>query len=114
MRLPVRLGGLGLQSATSTMGPAFLGGIEMSVPHFTGRDGLMPQLQDIIGDVTGHNRWRSLLDSGTRLAEEFLLAYNSIQEEGQTASDYLRINLEGALSYQQSILETVPLMVPLY
>ena len=44
VRLQVRLGGLGLRSLADSIPAAFIGSIEMSLPHFVGENGIIPQL----------------------------------------------------------------------
>ena len=53
---------------------AFIGGVEMSLPHFTGEDGICAQLGEVVGMVEGLDRWNTFLVSGSRTAEEFLRA----------------------------------------
>ena len=54
-RLPVSKGGLGLRSMSQVSGPAYMGGIEMSLPFFTGEHGLLQG-----GTRTGHEFWGGL------------------------------------------------------
>ena len=44
MELPVRQGGMGLESQAGLRGPAFLGGLELALPHFNGEGGVCPPL----------------------------------------------------------------------
>ena len=37
---PIKLGGLGLRSLVETSPAAFVGGVEMCIPHFTGHEGI--------------------------------------------------------------------------
>ena len=53
---PVKMGGLGLRSQTETSSAAFIGGVEMSLPHFTGEDGICAQLEEVVGMVEGLDR----------------------------------------------------------
>ena len=48
---PVKQGGLGLRSNAETSPAAFVGGVEMSLPHFTGEEGICPLLEDQVGRV---------------------------------------------------------------
>ena len=50
---PIKLGGFGLRSLVETSPAAFVGGVEMSLPHFTGHDGVCPKLEDVIGNIEG-------------------------------------------------------------
>ena len=47
--------GLGLRSQVETGAAAFLGGVEMSLPHFTGEDGICTELEWLGGSrgITG-------------------------------------------------------------
>ena len=60
--------GLGLRSQVETGAAAFLGGVEMSLPHFTGEDWIYTQLEGVIGRVEGHNRWGTFLAGGSHTA----------------------------------------------
>ena len=51
VRLPVRLGGLGLRSLVDTSPAAFLGSVEMTLPHFGGGKRVVP--------APGASPWRS-------------------------------------------------------
>ena len=53
---PVKLGGLGPRSQADTSTAAFMGIVEMSLPHLTGVDGICHQLEEVVGKVEGHNR----------------------------------------------------------
>ena len=55
--LPIKLGGLGLRSLVETSPAAFVGGVEMSLPHFTGEGGICPLLADVVGQVEGGDRF---------------------------------------------------------
>ena len=47
LRSPLRLGGMGLRSIVETSLVAFIGGVEQSVQHFMGEDGLCKQLEQV-------------------------------------------------------------------
>ena len=69
----VKLGGLGLRSLVETCPAAFLGGLEMSLPHMVGDDevaGICPQLENVVGEVRGGERWESFLLAGSRTSRE--------------------------------------------
>ena len=53
IRQPVKLGGLGLRSMEETSKAAYIGGVEMSLPHFAGDGGICPLLADHVGRVEG-------------------------------------------------------------
>ena len=95
---PVKLGGLGLRSQLETSAAAFIGGVEMSLPHFTGEEGICVQLEEVVGRVEGGNRWETFLTAGSRTAQEFQQAWDSIRLEAQTCSNYLGKELEGVLA----------------
>ena len=95
---PVKLGGLGLRSQAETSAAAFLGGVEMSLPHFTGEDGICTLLQGVVGRVEGHHRWGTFLESGSRTAAEFGRAWGSMRLEAQECSNYLGKELGGELA----------------
>ena len=72
VRTPVRLGGMGYRSVAETSLPAFLGGVEQALSHFTGEGGVCAQLAGVVGNLQNSaNRWRDLLTSGCRTGEEF-------------------------------------------
>ena len=53
---PVKFGGLGLRSLVETCPAAFLGGLEMALPHMVGDEeevGICPQLENVVGQVSG-------------------------------------------------------------
>ena len=68
LRQPVKGGGFGLRSNVETSPAAFIGGLEQSLPHFSGEGGVCPQLSGVLGDWTGQDarRWQHLLESGCR------------------------------------------------
>ena len=80
VRMPVRLGGMGLRSMVDVSLAAFIGGVEQSLPHFVGVDGVCQQLTPVLGEMrdAGH-RWRDMLASGCKTVEEFEMAWNTEQ-----------------------------------
>ena len=96
--LPIKLGGLGLRSLVETSPAAFIGGIEMSLPHFTGHDGICPLLEDVVGSVEGTARWSSFLAAESRTAQEFRQAWVSMQAESLQLAAYVGKELELPLS----------------
>ena len=74
--LPIRKGGLGIRSLEGSRLAAFIGALELSVPHFTNSNNLMPQLSEILGYFTenGVDRWSPLIQSESRTGKE--LAYS--------------------------------------
>ena len=82
LRLPIRLGGLGIRSCVETSPAAFIGGIEQALPHFTKNGGVCLQLKDVIGTFEESNsRWQTLIQSGSRTGKEFAHSWNSLKEE---------------------------------
>jgi hypothetical protein len=51
----------------------------MSLPHFTGEDGICAQLEEVVGMVEGLDRWNTFLEGGSRTAEEFLRAWGCMR-----------------------------------
>ena len=51
VRLPVRSGGLGLRSLVDTSPAAFLGSLEMALPHFGGGNGVCRLLEPALVDL---------------------------------------------------------------
>ena len=94
---PVKLGGLGLRSQVETSVAAFIGGVEMSIPHFTGEDGICPQLENQVGRFEGGNRWGTFLAAASLTAQEFEQAWGSLQGEAEQSCTYLGKELEGEL-----------------
>ena len=102
MRQPIKSGGFGLRSNVETSPAAFLGGVEQSLPHFTGEGGVCPQLGRVLGDWTGQDgtRWQPLLQSGCRTGRELAAAWETLQQEARQCSTYLDQELEGQLAVQ--------------
>ena len=98
LRLPIRLGGLGIRSNVETAAPAFIGGVEQALSHFTGQDGICKNLQNIIGDQDVTNRrWEQLLQSGCRTGREFAAAWQTLQAETLSCFRYLQQEPKGLL-----------------
>jgi hypothetical protein len=98
IRQPVKQGGLGLRSMEETSLAAFVGGVEMALPHFTGDEGICVLLADQVGRVQGLNRWETFLEAGSQTASEFSRAWSSLQQEAQECSTFLGKQLEGELA----------------
>ena len=98
IRQPVKQGGLGLRSMEETSLAAFVGGVEMALPHFTGDEGICVLLADQVGRVQGHNRWETFLEAGSQTASEFSRARSSLQQDTQACSTFLGKQLEGELA----------------
>ena len=95
---PVKMGGLGLRSQTETSAAAFIGGVEMSLPHFTGEEGICSQLEGVVGRVEGHNRWATFLAGGSRTAQEFSQAWGYMRLEAMQCYSYLGKESAGELA----------------
>ena len=95
---PVKLGGLGLRSMAETSPAAFIGGVEMSLPHFTGEDGICLQLEQQVGQVEGGNRWETFLLAGSRTAIEFERSWSTLRQEAEQCYAYLGKQFEGELA----------------
>ena len=101
VRLPVKSGGLGLRSMVDTIPAAFLGSVEMALPHFVGHGGLIPQLAELLGDLGGEevaNRWQALLDSGAQTGVEMAACWDTLQGEARECCAFLERELQAPLS----------------
>ena len=95
---PVKLGGLGIRSLAETAPAAFIGGLEMSLPHFTGTGGICPNLVEVVGMVEGASRWDTFLTMGSRTAKEFLESWSGLKSEAEQYAAYLEKELTEPLS----------------
>ena len=95
---PIKLGGLGLRSVVETSPAAYVGGVEMSLPHFTGHRAVCPLLHEVIGSLDEAQRWSTFLTFGSRTAEEFKNSWVSLTQEAGQYSSYLDEALETPLS----------------
>ena len=101
LRLPVRQGGMGLRSMEDVSMAAFVGGVEQSLPHFTGEDGVCQQLTTVLGEMQDVSyRWRDMLASGCRTGGEFETAWNVLRQEAVQASQYLDRDMGGPLEVE--------------
>ena len=87
---PIKLGGLGIRSLVETSPAAFIGGVEMSLPHFTGQDGVCPGLEEV--------RWTTFLAFGSRTSLEFQNSWSFLSEDAAQYATYLDVALETPLS----------------
>ena len=98
VRLPVRLGGMGMRSMVDVSRAAFIGSCEQALPHFVGVEGVCQQLTNIVGDMrNAGNRWRTLLAAGCRKGEEFNDSWNTLREEAQQSCQFLSKDMGGPL-----------------
>ena len=99
---PVKLGGCGLRSLTETRYPAFLGGLEMSLPFMVdgehGEQPICPQLGPVVGSMAGQQRWANFLEAGSRTAQEFGQAWNSVSREARNMWTFLGEEPNGPLA----------------
>ena len=98
---PVKLGGLGLRSLVETCPAAFIGGVEMAIPHLAGGGGVIgicPQLERVTGQVSGEYRWNTFIDYNSKTACEYKWAWNSVKEEADNICNYLGIEIQGVLA----------------
>ena len=78
----------------------------MSLPHFTGHDGVCPKLEDVIGDIEGGRRWATFLTRGSRTSVDFQHSWSRVHGEAVQYAEYLDVALESPLSAEVEILET--------
>ena len=99
---PVKLGGCGLRSMADTRFPAFMGGVEMSIPYLVegehGGKPICPQLEDVVGSMVGPQRWTEFLAAGSRTAQEFRTAWDSLATEARNIWGYLGEEPTGPLA----------------
>ena len=73
-----------------------MGGVEQSLPFFTGEEGLCPLLATTIGDIREGDpasRWRTLTTSGSRTGREFVASFDLLHREAEDCALYLREEL---------------------
>ena len=71
---PIKLGGVGLRSLVETCPAAYIGAVEMAIPHMVGGEeeiGICPQLERVTGRVSGDNRWSTFLEYNSKTAREY-------------------------------------------
>ena len=101
VRQPVRRGGLGLRSILDTSPAAFVGSVEMSLPHFGGPEGVCRLLEPLLADLRAGqdgNRWAGLLASGARTGRELAAAWQGLQGEAEECCRYLGKTLAAPLA----------------
>ena len=106
VRLPVRLGGLGIKSLVQLSPAAFAGPVEQCVPQFSPAAGAVcPQLSSTYGGdecfsgaAPADTRWRVMVSSGCRLGLEYGNAWEKLQEEGRQSAGWLDTELGEALT----------------
>ena len=99
---PVKLGGCGLRSLAELRHAAFVGGVEMSLPHMVGGEDeaacLSPVLEEVIGQVQGGRRWADFLAAGSRTALEFQSSWQALTTEASNIWQYLEEGEIGPLA----------------
>ena len=99
---PVKLGGCGLRSLAELRHAAFVGGVEMSLPHMVGGEDeaacLSPVLEEVIGQVQGGRRWADFLAAGSRTALEFQSSWQVLTTEASNIWQYLEEGEIGPLA----------------
>ena len=99
---PVKLGGCGLRSLAELRHAAFVGGVEMSLPHMVGGEDeaacLSPVLEEVIWQVQGGRRWADFLAAGSRTALEFQSSWKALTTEASNIWQYLEEGEIGPLA----------------
>ena len=101
VRLPVRERGMGLRSLVDTIPAAFIGSVEMSLPFFTGEEGICQVLDPLLGNIRSEaavRRWEQLISSGCRTGREFSECWDRLQGEARDCCAYLGEELDGELA----------------
>ena len=83
---------------------AFCGGVQQSLPHFVGEQGVCLQLQNLISGNSAQlppagSMWEPLIASGSRTGLELGAAWNELRRTGREACTFLERDLEGPLKY---------------
>ena len=101
VRQPIKLGGLGLRSLVETCPAAFLGGVEMALPHMVGEEGdtgICPQLEGVVGHIQGGQRWKEFIEYGSKTSCEYTWAWDQLKTEADCIWHSLGIDPVGALT----------------
>ena len=100
IRQPIKMGGLGIRSNIETSPVAFIGGLEQSLPHLVGSNGVCKNLTSLIGNMKSgaDSRWDQLIKSGCRTGNELLQSWKVLQTEAIQCSTYLCQELQEPLS----------------
>ena len=107
VRLPIKMGGLGIRNLEFLSLAAFISSVEHSIPEIGTITGLCPALALQYGGDTSFGkampadtRWRALLRSGCKLGQEFRYAWEALKGEAVSCSEWLAVELEGSLGHQ--------------
>ena len=99
---PIKLGGCGLRSTAESRLAAFIGGVEMALPYLVEGDHrqevLCPLLEEVIGRVSGQQRWENFLAAGSRTAQEFSQAWDELTREASEIFTFLHEEPSGPLA----------------
>ena len=105
VRLPVKMGGLGLRSQEHLRYAAFVGAVEQSVPQIGTSTGLCPALGHWLGGdecfgqgMPSDTRWQVLISSGTRLGLEYREAWEALKLDAEQCAEWVGDELEGGLA----------------
>ena len=105
VRLPIKMGGLGIRNQEQLRYAAFVGAVEQCVPHIGVSTGLCPVLaQQFGGDecfgrgMPADTRWEVLISSGCRLGQEFREAWEVLRMEAVQCAEWLGEELDGCLA----------------
>ena len=105
VRLPIKMGGLGIRNQEQLRYAAFVGAVEQCVPQIGVSTGLCPGLaQQFGGDecfgrgMPADTRWEVMISSGCRLGQEFREAWEVLKREASQCAEWLDEELDGALA----------------
>ena len=105
VRLPVKMGGLGLRSQEHLRYAAFVGAVEQCVPQIGISTGLCPALGHWLGGdecfgmgMPSDTRWQVLISSGTRLGREYREAWEALKLDAEQCAEWVGDELEGGLA----------------
>ena len=70
----------------------------MALPSLTGEEGICPVLGDVIGDISGSDRWQHFLGQNSRTAREFNAAWGALRLEAASCTTFLEKEFVGPLS----------------
>ena len=88
MEIPVRQGGMGVESQEDLITAAFVGGLEQALPYFGGEDGICPALGQLV-DVGAADRYRPLLETGNRTGKELDMCWGRMRKEVEQSYVFL-------------------------
>ena len=105
VRLPIKMGGLGVRNQEQLRYAAFVGAVEQCVPQIGISTGLCPALGHQFGGdecfgkvMPADTWWEVLITSGCRLGQEFQEAWEVLRREASQCAEWLDEELKGALA----------------